>query len=312
MRFLTEILIAFTLTLLPFLLMKDERVPGMMDVISIENLRHHVQALVFDRSPSDESLVLERSSEYIRNEFSKAGLKVWKEPLEWEGSQFHNIVAEKKGSPFPDQVVIVGAHYDTVPGSPGADDNASAVAVLLEVAANIQRVTTRSTVRLIAFTLEECGYVGSTYHARKIKQEGEQIAGMIALEMVGFTGRQQKYPITINPKYYPNVGDFIGIVGNQRSEPLLEKVRKCLRTYVPQLPAEFIVVPGNGEGLEEVRLSDHGPFWDQGYPALLVTDTAFLRNPNYHQPSDTIETLDFEFMKKVAVGVFYSVAELAK
>ena len=312
MRFLTEILIAFTLTLLPFLLMKDERVPGMMDVISIENLRHHVQALVFDRSLSGPPLELERASEYIRNEFSKAGLKVWKEPLEWEGSQFHNIVAEKKGNLLPDQVVIVGAHYDTVAGSPGADDNASAVAVLLEVAANIQRVTTRSTVRLIAFTLEECGYVGSTYHARKVKQEGEQIAGMIALEMVGFTGRQQKYPITINPKYYPNVGDFIGIVGNQRSEPLLEKVRKCLRTYVPQLPAEFIVVPGNGEGLEEVRLSDHGPFWDQGYPALLVTDTAFLRNPNYHQPSDTIETLDFEFMKKVAVGVFYSVAELAK
>ena len=312
MRFRTDVLTLFILALLPFLLVKDERIPGMTDVISIENLRQHVQALVFDRSPSDKPLELERASEYICNEFSKVGLRVWKEPLEWEGNQFHNIVAEKRGTLLPDQIVIVGAHYDTVPGSPGADDNASAVAVLLEMAANIQRVTTRSTVRLIAFTLEEYGYVGSTYYARKVKREGEKIVGMISLEMVGFTARQQKYPVTINPKYYPNVGDFIGIVGNQRSEALLGKVRQCLKTYVPQLPAEFITVPGNGEGLEEVRLSDHSPFWDEGYPALLVTDTAFLRNPNYHLPSDTIETLDFEFMKKVAVGVFYSVVELAK
>jgi len=312
MRLRTDVLTLFILALLPLLLVKDERLSGMMDVISIENLKHHVQALLFDRSPSDQSLGLKRASEYIHNEFSKDGLRVWKEPLEWEGNQFHNIVAEKKGILSPDQVVIVGAHYDTVPGSPGADDNASAVAVLLEMAANIQRVTTRSTVRLIAFTLEEYGYVGSAYYARKVKREGERIVGMISLEMVGFTGRRQKYPVTINPKYYPNVGDFIGVVGNQRSEALVEKVRHCLKTYVPQLPAEFIVVPGNGEGLEEARLSDHGPFWDQGYPALLVTDTALLRNPNYHLPSDTIETLDFEFMKKVAVGVFYSVAELAK
>jgi len=312
MRFRTDVLILFILTFLPFLLVKDERPSGMMDVISIESLRQHVQALLFDRSPSDQSLGLERASEYIHNEFSKVGLRVWKEPLEWEGNQFHNVVAEKRGALVPDQIVIVGAHYDTVPDSPGADDNASAVSVLLEMAAHIQRVTTRSTVRLIAFTLEEYGYVGSTYYARKAKREGEKVVGMISLEMVGFTARRQKYPAYINPKYYPNVGDFIGIVGNQRSEALVEKVRQCLKTYVPQLPAEFIVVPGNGEGLEEVRLSDHGPFWDQGYPALLVTDTAFLRNPNYHLPSDTIETLDFEFMKKVAIGVFYSVVELAK
>jgi aminopeptidase YwaD len=164
----------------------------------------------------------------------------------------------------------------------------------------------------VAFGLEEYGYVGSTYHAKRARDRAETIDGMISLEMLGFTGPRQKYPPTIDPKYYPNVGDFIGVVGNERSKGLLEEVRRVFRTYIPQLPAEFISVPGNGEGLEEVRLSDHSPFWDEGYPALLVTDTAFLRNPNYHLPTDTLETLNFDFMRKVAVGVYYSVVNLAK
>jgi hypothetical protein len=108
------------------------------------------------------------------------------------------------------------------------------------------------------------------------------------------------------------VGDFIAIIGNERSKELLEKVCQSFRAHVPRLPLEFLVVPGNGEGMEEVRLSDHSTFWDQGFPALLVTDTSFLRNPNYHLPSDRMETLDFEFMRKVAIGVYYSIIELAK
>jgi Zn-dependent M28 family amino/carboxypeptidase len=135
---------------------------------------------------------------------------------------------------------------------------------------------------------------------------------MISLEMVGFTGPRQDYPSYMDPKYYPPVGDFIGIVGNENSKALLEVVRRTFKSQIPQLPSEFLLVPGNGVGMEEVRSSDHSPFWDRGFPALLVTDTAFLRNPNYHLPSDTMETLDFEFMRKVAVGIYYSVVELAK
>jgi hypothetical protein len=108
------------------------------------------------------------------------------------------------------------------------------------------------------------------------------------------------------------VGDFIAIIGNERSQKLLEKVCQAFKNHIPRLPLEFIVVPGDGEGMEEVRLSDHSSFWDQGISALMVTDTAFLRNPNYHLPSDRIETLDFEFMRKVAMGVYYSVVEFAK
>jgi hypothetical protein len=290
----------------------DERGTPLMDLISVDTLKHHVRSIHFDRNPSAHAGEMEVAARYIYQELQKAELTVWKEPFQWEGRWFHNVVAEKRGCASPDRVLILGAHYDTVPGSPGADDNASAVAVLLEVAKQVQGTTLSSTVRFIAFALEEYGYVGSIHHARKAQHEGERISGMISLEMVGFTGPRQQYPPYINPKHYPHVGDFIGIVANEKSKGLLEEVRRAFRTHIAQLPAEFMVVPGNGEGLEEVRLSDHSPFWDQGYPALMVTDTAFLRNPNYHLPTDTMETLDFEFMQKVAVGIYYSVVELAK
>lgn len=293
-------------------LVRDERTPSMMDVISIENLKAHVRNIHFDRNPYDRSLELEQAAQYIRREFLKIGLEVKEDLFHWEGRTYRNISAEKRGTTSPDKVLILGAHYDTVPGSPGADDNSSAIAVLLEVARNIQKVSLGSTLKLVAFALEECGYAGSIHYAERAREGGEKILGMISLEMVGFTGPRQDYPPYLDPKYYPNVGDFIVIIGNERSKELLETVRRSFKTCIPQLPSEFLLVPGNGEGLEETRLSDHSPFWDQGFSALMVTDTAFLRNPNYHLPSDTIETLDFEFMKKVAVGIYYSMVELAR
>lgn len=293
-------------------LVRDERTPSMMDVISIENLKAHVRNIHFDRNPYDRSLELEQAAQYIRREFLKIGLEAKEDLFHWEGRTYRNISAEKRGTTSPDKVLILGAHYDTVPGSPGADDNSSAIAVLLEVARNIQKVSLGSTLKLVAFALEECGYAGSIHYAERAREGGEKIVGMISLEMVGFTGPRQDYPPYLDPKYYPNVGDFIVIIGNERSKELLETVRRSFKTCIPQLPSEFLLVPGNGEGLEETRLSDHSPFWDQGFSALMVTDTAFLRNPNYHLPSDTMETLDFEFMRKVAVGIYYSIVELAR
>jgi aminopeptidase YwaD len=297
---------------LPFLLVRDERTAGMMDVISVENLKEHVLNIQIDRNPYDRRLELEQVAQYIKREFLKFGLEVMEDPFQWEGRTYRNILAEKRGTTSPERVLILGAHYDTVPGSPGADDNASAIAVLLEVARNIQKVSLGCTLKLIAFALEECDYAGSIHYAERAREGGEKILGMISLEMVGFTGPRQDYPPYLDPKYYPNVGDFIVIIGNERSEALWENVRRSFKTHIPQLPSEFLLVPGNGEGMEEVRLSDHSPFWDRGFPALMVTDTAFLRNPNYHLPSDTMETLDFEFMKKVAVGIYYSSVELVK
>ena len=305
------ILFIFFLTF-PLLLIGDERTSGKKIMIFIENLKRHVENIHFDRNPYDGYPKLEQAAQYIEREFQKSGWEVKEDTFQWEGKSYKNIVAEKKGMTSPHRVFILGAHYDTVPGSPGADDNASAIAVLLEVARNIQTAPLDGTVRLIAFSLEEYNFVGSTHYVEKFQRGEEKILGMISLEMVGFTGPRQDYPPYLNPKYYPNVGDFIAIIGNERSKELLEKVCQSFRAHVPRLPLEFLVVPGNGEGMEEVRLSDHSTFWDQGFPALLVTDTSFLRNPNYHLPSDRMETLDFEFMRKVAIGVYYSIIELAK
>ena len=312
MRYGLRLISIFSLVLFLFILVSDERGPKMMDKITIEQLRDHVQSIHFDRNPHDRYRELEQVAEHIRRKFESYGLRVTRESFEWEGVEVCNIIGEKKGEIYPEKVIILGAHYDSVPGSPGADDNASAVAVLLEVARTVSSVNLGATVRFIAFTLEEDGYVGSILHAKKAKKEGTKIEGMISLEMVGFTAPTQNYPFYIDPKYYPSVGDFLGVVANKKSAALMEKVRSSLKRNIPQLPAEFLTVPGNGEGLEEVRLSDHSPFWDQGFPALLVTDTSFLRNPNYHLPTDTIETLDFEFMQKVAAGMVYSVLDLAK
>lgn len=303
--------LSLPLLLIAFMLRTgDQRIAGAMDLISLERLKQHVRNLDFERVPEGHTEGLERAAQYIERELSNAGLRVRREKLEWEGRWFDNIVAEKKGDRFPARTLILGAHYDTVPGSPGADDNASAVAVLLEVARALQRLNLESSVRLIGFTLEEYGYVGSKYHARKARQEGEIILGMISLEMLGFTSPEQRYPGGLNPKYLPTVGDFIGVIGNKRSEKLLERVRGTFKKHVPNLPAEFLVVVGDEQGFEEARLSDHSPFWNEGYPALMVTDTAFLRNPHYHGPTDTIDTLDFEFMRKVAAGIYYAVVEL--
>ena len=295
-----------------FVMNGDERTLRKRMMVSIEHLKKHVENIHFDRNPYDGYPKLEQAAQYIEREFLKIGWDVKQDHFRWEGKSYKNIVAEKKGRTSPDGVFILGAHYDTVPGSPGADDNASAIAVLLEVGRNIQSVQLEFTVRLVAFSLEEYNFVGSIHYTESLRKRGEKILGMISLEMVGFTGPGQSYPPYLNPKYYPNVGDFIAIVGNEKSKELLEKVCQSFKTHIPQLPLESLVVPGNGEGMEEVRLSDHSPFWDEGFPALMVTDTSFLRNPNYHLASDRMETLDFEFMQKVAIGICYSIIELAK
>ena len=295
-----------------FLMIGDERIPDKKMMISIEKLKGHMENIHFDRNPYEGYPKLEQAAQYIKREFLKIGLDVKEDHFQWEGKSYKNIVAEKKGITSPNRVFILGAHYDTVPGSPGADDNASAIAVLLEVARNIQAVPLDNTVRSIAFSLEEYDYVGSTHYVERLRKGEEEVLGMISLEMVGFTGSRQDYPPYLNPKYYPNVGDFIAIIGNERSKELLEKVCQSFKTHIPQLPLEFLMVPGNGEGMEEVRLSDHSTFWDRGVSALMITDTAFLRNPNYHLPSDRMETLNFEFMQNVAIGVFYSIVELAR
>jgi Zn-dependent M28 family amino/carboxypeptidase len=194
--------------------------------------------------------------------------------------------------------VLVGAHYDAVPGTPGADDNASGVAVLVAVA---RALGPRESVCYVAFNGEECGFVGSRALVGRL--EHHRLEQVHILEMVGYTSRapgSQRNPVPLIQA--PPVGDFLGLVGTHQSEPILDHVlatADCHAVpvqglYLPDIPLERIA-----EVSHHLLRSDHAPFWRAGLPALMWTDTAEFRNPNYHRPTDTPETLDYGFMAEV-------------
>lgn len=273
-------------------------------------LKKKLERIVGERNPFSSPRRLAEVEHYIEREFQSYGLDVESDPFTHWGKSYRNIIARGRASPaLP--LVIVGAHFDSVDGTPGADDNASGVAVLLEVARSLARVRLKHQLLFCAFNLEEQNMIGSTHLANKLKTTGAKLSAMISLEMVGFTDPRpgsQKYPKGLS-WFYPERGDFIGVVGNWRSYSLLKQFTRSMR-QVQALAVEGLTVLGNGALMPAVRLSDHAPFWDAGYPALLVTDTSFFRNPHYHRSSDTIETLDLEFMAKVCDGVVKALLSL--
>ena len=229
-----------------------------------------------------------------------------------------NLVLERRGSKNADEIVIMGAHYDTVPETPGADDNASAVAVLIEAARLLANERLRRTVRFVAFACEEPPHfytqtMGSEVHARGCRQRGERIVGMLCLEMVGFysTARgSQRAPHEL-PRWFrwllPRRGNFLAAVGNLKSARLCWTFRRGFKR-ASRFPLFSIVLP---ERVHSIQLSDNSSFWDHGYPALMLTDTSFLRNPHYHRATDTPETLDYARMAEVTVGVAGAVRRIA-
>jgi hypothetical protein len=175
----------------------------------------------------------------------------------------------------------------------------------------IDDATRVARLQLAAYDLEEWGLVGSMIHSVELHKSGTPVAGMISLEMLGYADARpnsQRLPPHLTG-LYPSTANFIGVCGNEDSRHLLQTVTQAMKT-VPGLPVESLAVPGRGEALPEVRLSDHSSFWDRGYRALMITDTSFFRNPHYHQPSDTPETLDYPFLAKVTAGVCRAVASL--
>jgi Zn-dependent M28 family amino/carboxypeptidase len=271
-------------------------------------LRQHVAVLAREpRLPGGGSH--RAAQEYIAERLQDARFMVEEASDFPAGLPCTNLIARMLPVDPARPVLVVAAHYDTVRDSPGADDNASAVAALLELARWIgprlvDAPELSARLELAAYDLEEYGFLGSGLHCRSLTRSGVSLRGMISLEMVGYTdprpGSQQLPPHLRH--LYPNVGNFIGICGNAHSLPLLDAVVDAMK-LIPGLPVESIAVPGRGESLPAVRLSDHSPFWDHGYQALMITDTSFLRNPHYHQPSDTPDTLDYAFLTKVTAGV---------
>jgi hypothetical protein len=288
----------------------DDRLLEQLDTIDPERLRRHLAHLSIVRNQILNPLAIRRVTRYITESFGRAGLAVSPEPFFWwlSGWRRHdNLIAAIPGLPrggAGEERIIIGAHYDSVPFSPGADDNASGVAVLLEVArvcAALAR-SPRRRIEFVAFGMEEEGCVGSRRHADRLARRRVPVAAMLSLECVGYTDQRpgsQRIPPGV-PVHVPDRGVFLGVIGNRPARPLMEPLNRAMRLAAPQLEAVTLVVDDDGRSLPATRLSDHAPFWDKGYPACLLTDTAFLRNPHYHQPHDVPETLDLDFMVRVA------------
>ena len=286
-----------------------------------ERLLAHLRALIAERHPLSSPIALQQAEDYLAGQFRLLGLDVSTHSFEALGGTYRNVIGTRsaeKGdspqeemgqSPFP---LIIAAHYDTVMGSPGADDNASALAVMLEAVHCLRDVPLSREIRFIAFCLEEEDLLGSLAYASSLRKANHEIAGAIVLECVGYAcadeGSQRKPPGV--PIAVPSVGDFLAIVGNTASAALAAAVEGAAKEHVPDLKTVALTVPGNGELLPDTRRSDHAAFWQYGYPAVMLTDTADFRNPHYHHSTDRLDTLDLEFMEKVAQAVTASALRL--
>lgn len=285
---------------------------------NLERLSDHIQQVARERNfeTSLESLLDVQS--YLKEELFSYGFEVSENRFSFSGQTFSNLIARLPGTQKQPRLIL-GAHFDSVPGSPGADDNATGVAALLEVArlyADFQEKEVPplrgETVEFAAFNIEEYGMIGSRAYARQLKKEKIPVIGMLSLEMIGYASQaagSQKMPLFLKP-FYPEVGNFIGLVANTKSKTLLNQVKKIF-CRVEGLPVESLILPANGWVFPDARLSDHSPFWDEGFPALLVTDTSFYRNPYYHSPADRIETLDLGFLAKVTEALLHTVLLLS-
>jgi Zn-dependent M28 family amino/carboxypeptidase len=256
---------------------------------------------------------LKKAADYVESGLRVVG-PVRRHTYQADGRDCDNLEVEIRGTKAPGEVVVVGAHYDSVIGTPGANDNASGVAGLLALARALANARPERTLRLVAFVNEEPPHfrtneMGSRVYARRCRERNETVTAMLSLETIGcFTDMPgtQKYPAPLG-LCYPSTGNFIAFVGNVGSRSL---VRRCVKTFRDRapFPSEGAALPGFLPG---VGWSDHESFWENGFPAVMVTDTAPFRFPHYHQRGDTPDKIDFERCARVVAGVEQVVRDLA-
>lgn len=281
-----------------------------------EHLKGHVAALagVIGERNLDCPQGLEQAACYLREVWESQGYRVEVQGFTVDHIECLNLVAEIRGSENPEEILVVGAHYDSVPGSPGANDNASAVAALLELSRLFISAPPRRTLRFVAFPNEEppffrTGLMGSRVYAGRCRRRGERIIGMVCLETIGYftdQPRSQRYPPPLG-LFYPHQGNFIAVVGNLRSRHLVKRFAEGFREksdFPLECAATFEALPG-------VSWSDHSSFWKFGYPALMLTDTAFYRYPYYHTGQDTPDKLHYPGLARVTYGSFFALQGLA-
>ncbi len=257
---------------------------------------------------------LQQAAAFIAAELGKAGYAVGRQSYQVEGRPCENLEVQLTGSGHAEEIVIIGAHYDSVFGSPGANDNASGVAALLTIARALAEIRPARTLRFVAFVNEEPFFfqtdsMGSVVYAQRSRARRERIVAMLSLETIGYYTEargSQHYPLPLG-LFYPSTGNFIGFVGNIGSGKLVRQVVRLFRQHA-QFPSEGAAVPGWIPG---VGWSDHWAFWREGYPGVMVTDTALYRYPHYHAPSDTPDKLDYDRMARVVSGLARVTASLA-
>lgn len=269
------------------------------------NLQQHLEQIVRERDP-----YLAPAGHFYVQQYIRLQLEQWSpvytHEFEVRGKTHHNLIAELPGrtpAAASKPPILIGAHYDAVPGTPGADDNATGVAALLELARLLCLEPAAFPVRLVAFDMEEYGLLGSRQYATELKQQNQPLRLMLSLEMLGYcdpTPGSQQYPKGLQ-YFYPDRGDFIGLIGNVATLPDLLTLSRAMGRV--GMPCQWLPAGMRGMMVPATRLSDHAPFWDAGYRALMVTDTSFMRNPHYHQESDRLETLDLDFLTGVCRGL---------
>lgn len=287
------------------------------DIRALEGrLMQHVRTLggTIGERNLDRPMALRAAADYIRQEWRRQGFEVTEERFDIFSQPCANLAVEHKGSKQPRGILLVGAHYDSVIGSPGANDNATGVAILLEMSRALRPEGLARTVRLVAFVNEEPPYflteaMGSREHARRARQRGEDIQAMLSLETLGYYSDapgSQRYPPPFGA-FYPRVGNFLAVVGNMPSRGL---VVDFLRQFmsVSDFPVEGVATFGWIPG---INWSDHWSFWKEGYPALMLTDTAPFRYPDYHSPDDLPERINSPEFARVAHGIIQAVRRMA-
>ena len=271
-----------------------------------DRLRAHVTAIASGEHNMDHPVAYEAAAVYLEAQLAQAGFPVHRQPLEALKGAERNLEVEIPGSAAGAGIVVVGAHYDSVAGAPGANDNGSGVAGVLELARLLSSWKPRHTWRLVLFANEEPPYfytdlMGSADYARKSKARGERIAAMFSLETIGYYSDapgSQRYPFPFS-FFYPDRGDFLAFVGNLPSRRLVRETIGAFRVHA-RFPSEGVAAPAFIPGVD---WSDHLNFWREGWPALMITDTAPFRYPYYHTAHDTPDKIDYERLARVVIGL---------
>jgi Zn-dependent M28 family amino/carboxypeptidase len=267
-------------------------------------------------SPRDQNNVanLDRAALYIRDRFAAGGARVTEQPFVVAGQTYRNVIGSF--GPEAGERIVIGAHYDAYKQYPAADDNASGVAGLLELAGLLARQNLSMRVDLVAYTLEEPPYfytphMGSMVHAESLRKEGVKVRLMVSLEMIGYFSDQpdsQSFPISLLRLLYPSRGNFVSVVGSVGDGFLVRRIKSTMLAASP-LAVYSINAPRFVPGVD---FSDHLSYWQAGYPAVMITDTAFYRNHNYHTAQDTAEKLDYQRMAMVVEDVAAVVGDLPR